>query len=869
MSQKSFEPKQFGRYLLIDKLAVGGMAEIYKAKTYGVDGFEKLLAIKRILPHCAADKEFITMLVDEAKLTVLLSHANIVQVYDLGKVGDDYYISMEFIHGTNLREMIRRIIEEEGKIPEELAVYIVSEICKGLDYAHRKTSPDGQLLNIVHRDINPQNILISFEGEVKIVDFGIAKAAMNVSHTMAGVLKGKIAYMSPEQALGKPLDGRTDIYSAGLVLYEMLTGKKFYTGETQFEILNKIRTTRVNTMDLPEGIPGPLKAIIAKSLAFNAKDRYQTAGDLHLELTKYLYSSYIDFSPRNLAALVRKFFNQEMRANEESGPIVDEKTRSLLIKANTAESLVDDDEDEVENKSPADTNTEIGKREETAFVSPLPDLGAEPSMAAKPPKKKRKWMALLLLIALAGGAYLGWSQFGLDKKFSQMLNQLTGSEDPVTPPKPIEPPVKEDPDPKPLAKDFGAIIVSSEPNNASILLNGKNIGKRTPATLTRLALGKEYSIKVVLKHHEPYERTVSLVTEEPVQVHTSLKALAEGAIKVDSDPKGAKIFLNGKDTGKVTPTTIDGLAIKEDYTIKLQKEGFGEWTSTVPLENFSIVNLRASLVKIPEIPEPPKAPEVIVGSLEVRSVPGNAKVFINGKDTGQVTPTQLDELQLEKFYTIKLVKSGHSDFVKSVQLTEKSGEKLVATLKEVKAAPKPIEKPKPKPTTPIAKPTPKPKPTYTPPPKPPEPVASGKPATLQIRSDPSGAEVYVNSEYKGTTPVKISGLNPGTARVMLRKHGYLRHQSSVRLNAGEKKSVGTIKMEGLYGEIKVETTPPRADVIFNGQKIGATTPVTIRRVPRDKNHSLKVQLRGYSGWQSSVDMSREAVKRYNIRLKKN
>ena len=176
------------------------------------------------------------MLVDEAKLSVLLSHTNVVQVYDLGKVGDDYFISMEFIDGVNLRQIINRLKELNQPIEQELAVYIISEVCKGLDYAHTKKDADGNPLSIVHRDISPQNVLVSYEGEVKIVDFGIAKAAMNISHTLAGILKGKISYMSPEQALGKIVDRRTDIFSAGLVFYELLTGQKLFTGETQFEV---------------------------------------------------------------------------------------------------------------------------------------------------------------------------------------------------------------------------------------------------------------------------------------------------------------------------------------------------------------------------------------------------------------------------------------------------------------------------------------------------------------------------------------------------------------------------------------------------------------------------------------------------------
>jgi len=303
-----FEPKPFGKYFLTEKLAVGGMAEIYKAKTFGVDGFEKQLAIKKILPHYSADKEFISMLTDEAKLVVCLSHTNIVQIYDLGKVGDDYYISMEFIAGVNLREVINRGKELKESIPLPICLFIISEVCKGLDYAHSKRDDHGQPLNIVHRDISPQNILISYEGESKIVDFGIAKAAQNVSHTTAGILKGKVTYMSSEQALGKPIDNRTDTFSTGLLLYELITGERFFTGETQLEVLKNIRTAHITEETLKDKIPLIVRPALAKALTHSPKERYETAGDFQIALTKLLYSQYSDFSPKQLASLIQKWF---------------------------------------------------------------------------------------------------------------------------------------------------------------------------------------------------------------------------------------------------------------------------------------------------------------------------------------------------------------------------------------------------------------------------------------------------------------------------------------------------------------------------------------------------------------------------------
>ncbi|MBI2501530.1 MAG: serine/threonine protein kinase, partial [Deltaproteobacteria bacterium] len=593
----TFEPKPFGRYVLLDKLAVGGMAEIYKAKTYGVDGFEKLLAIKRILPHCAADKEFISMLVDEAKLTVLLSHANIVQVFDLGKVGDDYFISMEYINGTNLREVMRRLAEQGEKIPEETAVYVISEMCKGLDYAHRKTDTQGNPLNIVHRDISPQNILISYEGEVKIVDFGIAKAAMNVSHTMAGILKGKIAYMSPEQALGKPLDHRTDIFSAAIMLYEMLTGEKLYSGESQFEVLNKIRTTRVTANMLPEQISGPLKAILVKGLAYSSKDRYQNAGDFQLDLTKHLYSTYIDFSPRNLAALVSRLFAQELK-KRESAPIIDEKTRSVLIRqaAQAQEELV------VHGATPQATAI---TQKTAASVAPKLET-----------QKKIGRAAVIggLTALLVVGGYLGY------RFFAQ-------KEAPPRPPKTIS--------------EYGSFQIFTQPVGAKVILNGGETGLTTPASLDKLELGKQYEIRLVKENYREFAKKFTVTSTKPIQVQETLSALDLGTISISSNPQGANIFVNGKESGLKTPTSVENLEINKSYDIKLMLADHAEWNGSVEVKGFDPVKLAATLTTLPKSiiqepikPPPPPSDEKKVtpayGQIDVTSDPLQARILLNG-----------------------------------------------------------------------------------------------------------------------------------------------------------------------------------------------------------------------------------------------
>ena len=309
------EPKivPFGKYELLEKIAVGGMAEIFKARTKGVGGFEKYLAIKRILPHLSENKDFIDMLINEAKIAVMLSHANIVQIYDLGKIDDSYFIAMEYIEGKDLRALMTRCDQIGMPLFIQHAIFIAIEVCKGLEYAHSKTD-NARELNIVHRDISPQNVMISYEGEVKITDFGIAKANVNISETEAGVVKGKYEYMSPEQASGLPVDRRTDIFSTAIVLYEMLTGQKPFRGESDLTILERVREAKVDPPSkYNKSIPKKLEKIVLKGLAKEQADRYQTSTELKDELTRFFYSSTFNFTTSNLAAFMKSIFAEEIK----------------------------------------------------------------------------------------------------------------------------------------------------------------------------------------------------------------------------------------------------------------------------------------------------------------------------------------------------------------------------------------------------------------------------------------------------------------------------------------------------------------------------------------------------------------------------
>ncbi|HWC64936.1 MAG TPA: serine/threonine-protein kinase, partial [Thermoanaerobaculia bacterium] len=285
---------RFGQYQLMEKIATGGMAEVYKARMSGVDGFQKIVAIKKILPHMAASEDFISMFADEAKLAAQLNHPNIIHIYDLGKVEKSYYIAMEYVEGRDLRSILKSGADHGLPLPPELALFIASKLAAALDYAHRRKDFNGQDLSLVHRDVSPQNVLISYEGDIKLCDFGIAKAASKSSQTQAGALKGKLQYMSPEQASGKSLDRRSDLFSLGSVLYEMLTGEKLFAGDSDLTILEQVRNVKASAPSSKNpDVPKRADAIVLKALAKNPEERYQNASDFQRDLESVLYT----FSP--------------------------------------------------------------------------------------------------------------------------------------------------------------------------------------------------------------------------------------------------------------------------------------------------------------------------------------------------------------------------------------------------------------------------------------------------------------------------------------------------------------------------------------------------------------------------------------------
>ncbi len=592
--------KPFGKYFLLDKLGTGGMAEIYKAKTFGSDGFEKTVVIKKILPHWANDPEFVRMLVDEAKLSVMLDHPNIVDVMDLGSFENTYYIAMAFIDGFDLKTLMNRVEAKGRKIPIDVACYIAMQSAAGLDYAHKKIGPDGKPLNIIHRDVSPHNILLSYNGDVKISDFGIAKAASKGSFTATGMLKGKFSYMSPEQTRGETLNQQSDIFALGVVLYEMITGKKCFDGDTALAILEKIRHCNLKAEDLPASIPDPLRQILAKAMAGSLEERYKTAEAFQVDLAHFLSQFRPGFLPKDLAAFMKEFTVNESPKN----PLANEPT----IKKSTQDALV---------MQSAETS-----------ISYIPGYQSSKGPANAPATPKKSSSALLWIIIIflfffgiaSVAAYFAWTKVIQPKlagnstpptltpaSKTQLPAALTNLI-PGTAPA-VAPPVVAAPTSQPgvvQATDKGSIEIKSNPPGAEILIDKSSTGLKTPASLPNLPLYVSQNISLQLEGYQPWEKSITLVQNTPLNLEANLVKVEFGQAMVSSTPPGAQIFLNDVDTGLVTPANINQLALNKPAKIRLAKNGY------LPVEAvYTPINGNLQPIDIPLRAAPAAAPKAV------------------------------------------------------------------------------------------------------------------------------------------------------------------------------------------------------------------------------------------------------------------
>ncbi len=509
-------PRLFGKYYLLELINVGGMAEVFKAKMFGVEGFEKIVAIKKILPEVAEDGDFIRMFIDEAKIAVQLQHPNIVQILELGKIEDSYFIAMELVNGRDLKTIRKRLKKVELLMPVEQSAHVIAQVCDGLDYAHRKTDEKMNPLNIVHRDISPQNIIVSYEGTVKLIDFGIAKAKSKSTKTQAGMLKGKFSYMSPEQVSAMPLDRRSDIFSLGVVLFEMLTGKRLFLGKNDVETLEKIRKAEVPPPSVFNHDVSPeLDRIVLKSLAKNRDDRYQWASEFAEDLKRYIFSSNRKFDRQDLMNFMSEFFADEL---EEDQTKLDEYRKLKMPKNYTpqivapAKATADDDDDESE-------------------------MIRRPSAGSSFKKAVVTFAAVALVAVLA---IVGWSV------------------------------VKD-------VQNAATLIVDSNVFATLVNLDANTMQHKrceTPCKLEGIMPG-QHELELRRDGYITKRETVTLrVGETQTKVVQMFKVGEQKTfVMVKSEPDGARIFVNDRDTGEVTPALVSA-PVGVQVTVRLEKTDY-------------------------------------------------------------------------------------------------------------------------------------------------------------------------------------------------------------------------------------------------------------------------------------------------------
>ena len=535
IASSEFKPHLFGKFFLLQRLAIGGMAEIYRARVPGAGGFEKELVVKRILPARAQDEGFIKMLVNEAKLTVQLTHSNIAQVYECGTIDRNYFISMELVHGVSLKETMSAFSRAGAQLTPEQSIFVVLQLLAGLDYAHRKTDGAGNPLRIVHCDVSPDNALVSWEGEVKLLDFGIARAATNLSNYKEGMLMGKLGYVAPEQAsLESRWDHRVDLFAAGIILYELLTKQKPFPKATDVESLVQSRKAKVvPPTAIDPRLPKDVDAIVAKALAYDPEKRYSDARSFLDALVDVLFPTPHSAIQDLLGKQMKSVFAEKVtrqRAARAHDPLIMKVLTNAAVAAGAAAA------------SDAAPLAVVTPSFEPA--APAPDLTASdprrtPRSAARPRTIVREGVRLRtafafgLAVALAATAGLHYAQPWLRT---------------------------------------GVVVVTSDPAGAEIALDGRPTGLVTPAVLEEVLLAAPHEVALSGERFRPVALQVTPTPGRLVtRVHAAL-ASAVGELRVESEPPGAEVRLDERPVGK-TPATISGVRLDARHRIDLSLPG--------------------------------------------------------------------------------------------------------------------------------------------------------------------------------------------------------------------------------------------------------------------------------------------------------
>lgn len=654
--------RKLGRYELLRRIAEGGMGEIYLARQRGAGGFEKNLIIKTILPHLAKEDEFVEKFLDEGRTVVQLVHGNIVPVFDMGQEAGEYYIAMEYIAGRDLRDIQKRLKLNSDTMPIDLALFIVGEFCKGLDYAHRKTNADGASLEIVHRDVSPSNILISGEGEVKLIDFGIARATSRLGKTVTGRIQGKFCYMSPEQAAGKALDGRSDLFSAGVVLYELLTGHRPFEGDSDLESLDLVRRCEYDPPStFNHEIDQDIDDLVMKVLSKNPSDRFASVDDFQSALLPLLYANGRGPSSKNLGAYLTGLFpdgleHGALRNARDSRPDLLGAGMSLddalAMQLDGLDSNVDPFHTTAISSASADVTAPTVETPQAITPAKHSDslmLVTEPAKIRGRKRALAIGLVLGMVLTVGGLIYLA------------------------------------------SADSYADTLIESSPPGAEIAIDGATLpGSKTPFK-TSLEIGKR-EITLSLSGYEERKFVLDVAEDKPnilssnVAELTALLDKRPRSISVSLIPADAKLFVDDSEIGVGGGNILiqrNGLvklrARKAGCISRLEMVGYEDKRSEISITLDCQTQPKITEVKEAEVPIEKEKIDSTKREIWFRTTPSGASVFNKGKKIGE-TPFRKTFNKAQKL-SLNIRKPGYKAVSlnkKVAQLKKTNSFKLVA-----------------------------------------------------------------------------------------------------------------------------------------------------------------------------------------------
>lgn len=727
-------PIIFGKHCLLERISVGGMAEVYRARPFNAPEFRRFLAVKRILPNLAADDEFISMFVDEAKIAVQLNHRSVCQIYELGRLEGTFYIVMEFIAGKDVLALQNWFRKRRKIMSVAQAAWIAAQVCDGLDYAHRKSDDDGNPLNIIHRDISPQNVLVSYDGDVKLIDFGIARAATTNATTQVGVLKGKFGYMSPEQVDAKELDHRSDIFAVGTLLWEMLTARRLFHADSDFATLEKVRSAPIEPPSAKNSrVPAEIDRIVMKALERDRDTRYQWASEMADDLRAFLADASPNYSAGRLSSWMIRNFPDELEVERRKvGQFadfvtVDDVYAYYALHPETEAAAVTGDEDEEEATQvfdPARHKTDVSGNESDEVLAenemePLPtvvqmaselgtglpevdlditvddgeiEFGSDPmsSFAAParvdaqstlpPPRRRSPVLPIVLgvIVLAAAAAGLWFALLAPPSDGTLVVNTTPG--DGVTVYLDGEPhagamPIRIEgvaagshllelrhPDHEPVLAEVevvaetvtnfsrelvpvsagvGTVGLSISEPNASVFVDGAVVGGQGANRTFEVSAGEPHVVEVYAPGFFVEEYELQLNAEGRFDRTVELRPVV-ASITIGSQPAG-DVFLDGEARGSTDDRlTISGLDVRNPIALEIRprSRSFRPYETTVVFDTYYDLRLHPLLPRR-GTEQTDDAPAF--GFMATAEGEDWYRVFVDGRDTGLVTPIPEDQ----------------------------------------------------------------------------------------------------------------------------------------------------------------------------------------------------------------------------------